>query len=108
MISMTAKTGRAMQTSASFCMTARSSVPSRKWRHGTRSFPEPTPSPASPLDRLRVRTVKPTAEAEEDRKPLIAGSGVFPRKLTNDAPDPPLINRSQLVDQRKGFFGEAA
>jgi hypothetical protein len=60
------------------------------------------------LDRWHIRPMKPVAQAEEERQPLIDGSDLFPRKLTEYAPDPPLVDRSQMVDQREGLLGEAA
>src|ERR1019366_1715801 len=52
--------------------------------------------------------MKPVAKAEEDRQSLIDGSYLFPRKFTEDAPDPPFVDRPQLVDQREGLLGETA
>src|ERR1039457_594737 len=52
--------------------------------------------------------MKPVANAEEDRQSLIDGSYLFPRKFTEYAPDPPFVDRSQLVDQREGLLGKTA
>ncbi len=49
--------------------------------------------------------MKPVAKAEEDRQPLVDSSDLFPLKFTEHAPDPPLIDRSQMVDQREGLLG---
>ena len=42
--------------------------------------------------------MKPAGKTKEDRQPLIDGSDFFPRKLTEDAPDPPFVDWAQLVD----------
>src|ERR1039457_7702049 len=60
------------------------------------------------LHRRRARPMKPVAEAEESRQPLIHCRDLFPRKLPKHPPDPPLIDRSQMVDQRERFPGETA
>jgi hypothetical protein len=60
------------------------------------------------LDGWRVDAMKPVAEAEEDRQPLIDRGDFFPRKFAEHATDPPLVNRSQVVDQREGPLREAA
>ncbi len=52
--------------------------------------------------------MEPAAETQEDRQSLIDGSYFFPRKLTEGAPDSPFVDRTQLVDQREGLFGETA
>ena len=48
------------------------------------------------------------AKAEEDRQPLIDSGHLFPRKFPEHAPDPPLVDGSQMVNQREGPLGEAA
>jgi hypothetical protein len=52
--------------------------------------------------------MKPAVEAEEDRHALIDGSDLSPRKFAEHAPDPPLVDLSQMIGQREGPFGEAA
>jgi hypothetical protein len=52
----------------------------------------------SSLDRRRARPMKPVANAQEDRQPLIDRRDLFPRKFPEHAPDPPLIDWSQMVD----------
>jgi hypothetical protein len=42
--------------------------------------------------------MKPAAKSEEERQPFIDGRDLFRRKFTEHAPDPPLIDRSQMVD----------
>src|SRR5271157_2446186 len=46
------------------------------------------------LDGWSVGAMKPVAEAEEDRRPLIDRGDFFTRKFAEHAPDPPLVNRS--------------
>ena len=60
------------------------------------------------LDRWRARLIRPVAKAEEQRQPLIYRGHLLPRKLSKHPPDPSLVNRSQMVDQREGLPGEAA
>ena len=60
------------------------------------------------LDWWRARIVKPVAEAEEQGQPLVERGQLPRRKLAKHAPDPPLVNRSQMVDEREGLPGEAA
>ncbi len=43
--------------------------------------------------------MKPAAKAQEGRQTLIDGSHLFPGKLAKYAPDPPLVDESQMVDQ---------
>ena len=50
------------------------------------------------LDRLCARPMKSVAKSKEERQPLIEGSDLVPRKLTEHTPDPPLVDRSQMVD----------
>jgi hypothetical protein len=45
--------------------------------------------------------MKPVAKSEEESQPLIDGSDLFPRKFTEDTPDSPFVNRSQMVDRRE-------
>jgi len=52
--------------------------------------------------------MKPIAKAQVDRQSLIDGSHLFRSKLTKYAPDPPLVDGSQMVDQCEGLSGEAA
>src|SRR5260370_21762549 len=59
------------------------------------------------VDRWRVGPL-PAANAEEEREALIDGSDLFPLKLTEHAADPPLVDRSQMIDQREGLLGQAA
>ena len=52
--------------------------------------------------------MKPVGKAQENRQSLIDRSHLFLGKFTKYAPDPPLVNGSQMVDQCKGLLGEAA
>jgi hypothetical protein len=52
--------------------------------------------------------MKPVAQAQEDRQSLIDGSHLFLSKFAKYAPDPPLVDGSQMVDQREGLLGKAA
>jgi len=60
------------------------------------------------LDGWRVRAVEPATEAKEGCQPLIDGGHLFRRQLAKHAPDPPLVDGSQLVDRREGLLGETA
>jgi hypothetical protein len=42
--------------------------------------------------------MKSVAKSEEERQPLIHGSDLFPRKLTKHTPNPPFVDRSQMID----------
>jgi hypothetical protein len=52
--------------------------------------------------------MKPIAKAQKDRQSLINGSHLCLSKLTKHAPDSPIVDGSQMVNQREGFLGEAA
>jgi hypothetical protein len=52
--------------------------------------------------------MKPIAKAQEERQAVIDGSHLFASKLAEYAPDPPLVDGSQMVNQCEGFLGEAA
>ncbi len=44
------------------------------------------------MDRCWTRAIEPLSEPQEDRQPLIDRGNFFRRKLTEHAPDPPLIH----------------
>ncbi|SPE37291.1 hypothetical protein SBA3_2610023 [Candidatus Sulfopaludibacter sp. SbA3] len=46
--------------------------------------------------------MEPAAKAKEDRQTLIDGRHFFRRKFAKDAPDPSLVDGSQMVDQSEG------
>src|ERR1017187_3367839 len=52
--------------------------------------------------------MKPVANAEEGHQPLIDRRHLWARQLPEHAPDPPLIDGSQMIDQREGLPGESA
>jgi hypothetical protein len=52
--------------------------------------------------------MKVAINSEEERQPVIDGRDLFTRKLAEHAPDPSLVDGSQMVDEREGLFGEAA
>ena len=54
------------------------------------------------------RRTKPIAKAKEDREPLINGANLILAKFTEYAADPPLIDRSQMIDQREGLLDDSA
>src|SRR5260370_37374559 len=60
------------------------------------------------LDRRRTRAMQPVANAAEDRQPLIDRGDLFSRKFPYHGPDPPLVDRSQLVDHCKELLRQAA
>jgi hypothetical protein len=47
--------------------------------------------------------MKAVPEAQEHRQSFVDRSDLFPCKLPEHSPDPPLIDRPQMVDQREGF-----
>ena len=52
--------------------------------------------------------MKAVPKTEKGRQSLIDGGDLFPRKLTKHAPHTPLVDGSQMVDQREGPFRKAA
>src|ERR1017187_10685923 len=52
--------------------------------------------------------MKPFANAEEGRQPLIDRRHLWACQLSEHAPDPALIDGSQMIDQREGLPGESA
>src|ERR1022692_1903889 len=70
------------------------------WRSGTEN--------RRSLDGWGVQGVRVAAEAEQEQQSLSDGGHLFARKFAKHAPDPPLVDGSQLVDQREGLLGETA
>jgi hypothetical protein len=61
----------------------------------------------SSLDRWHTRRTQPISKSQEDRQFLIDGCHLFPSEFAKYAPDPPLIDGSQMVNRRGGLFDEA-
>lgn len=53
------------------------------------------------LNRRRLGQMDLSAQAQEQCQTLIEGDDLLPRQLSEHAPDPPLVKRSQMVDQRE-------
>ena len=60
------------------------------------------------LNWWRICAMKPITDAEEECQTLINGGDLLRRQFSVHAPDPPLVHRSQVIDQRERPFCEAA